>query len=824
MDIETIKKLMKEGDISQARSRLMEVLSKTPEDPVAQMLYGTCCQLMGDSATFGRIYHDLAPEMAIRVAHGERSERVSLWLKYAAMFAAVFMFGCSSCRAAEYESPMSFRPAVGEAAGNNVSSLYKSVMKMSPRDRLNYFLNRPEVKRELYKGDARAVLIPLRETGIGWYSGKADNLLLVRVSRSVMTGSEAVKALNKSGDAGHGDVFVRFSSFMQAVSPNAADEFMAKRIRPQAERIRAQEERIRGQEKRILAREEQIRTQEERIRAEWPQILEKRIKICDEEIRALEERVRSQEERVREQEKCVREQTERLQPLEQALKDRMCQLEGQIRQLEELDEQIQLLEMLPQEEIDKRILAYEEQLQDVLGYSSRNPKRIRRRLRIKLTQLREPPPDMSRQLQSEREKLESELRKLASERGKQESDRSKLESECSKRDAGWDIEMELEHNSELRSGRSKLESERKELELARSILESECKKLESIREQYEFAVQCLRKGEMIPSKYNVETLPVPLYMALQSLEEHGEIADLRMSDGESDSCVLGITDKLERTIDPGLYVNVMKMSPRDRFAYFLNRPEVRRELYQGDARAVIIPFQAARWKYVSVENYVLVRVSSSLKTGAEIVAALKRSPADGVLVQFSPFECAVSPEYVDVDGSISTLENKILTLEKRMAAKWLDSDRDELEPLVKELKLRLNGGEMIPSVCAFSDIYKNHYHVQGARKRVFQTIEEHGDISDLIVSSDESGSYVFGICFVNIYGSSARTKYGGPQDYGDRFPKYVKAPDGTVLYELTDETVRKQFENWRKQQFENWRKPHAKYAGPRIRDVDDVDF
>ena len=60
-----------------------------PGDAAARMLYGTCCKLMGDSATFGRIYRDLAPEMEPRVTRGEWSEIVSMWLKYAAMFAVV---------------------------------------------------------------------------------------------------------------------------------------------------------------------------------------------------------------------------------------------------------------------------------------------------------------------------------------------------------------------------------------------------------------------------------------------------------------------------------------------------------------------------------------------------------------------------------------------------------------------------------------------------------------------------------------------------------------------------------------------------------------
>ena len=63
------------------------------------MLYGTCCQLMGDSATFGRVYRDLAPQMEPRVTSGERSELVSMWLKYAAMFAMIIAIGLHSSNA-----------------------------------------------------------------------------------------------------------------------------------------------------------------------------------------------------------------------------------------------------------------------------------------------------------------------------------------------------------------------------------------------------------------------------------------------------------------------------------------------------------------------------------------------------------------------------------------------------------------------------------------------------------------------------------------------------------------------------------------------------
>lgn len=96
MSIDAIKELIKKGDIPQASEGLREILAKTPEDAAARMLYGTCCQLMGDSATFGRIYRDLAPEMEPRVTRGERSELVSMWLKYAAMFAMIVAIGLHS--------------------------------------------------------------------------------------------------------------------------------------------------------------------------------------------------------------------------------------------------------------------------------------------------------------------------------------------------------------------------------------------------------------------------------------------------------------------------------------------------------------------------------------------------------------------------------------------------------------------------------------------------------------------------------------------------------------------------------------------------------
>ena len=211
MDIVSIKKLINKGDIPQARSQLREVLAKTPEDVVAQMLYGTCCQIMGDSATFGRIYRELAPEMELRVTRGEKSERVSMWLKYAAMFAIVFTCFYVSSGADISPTAPNMTNTTQVVSVKNGKDLYVKVKKMSQRDRMLYFLQRPEVNRELHKGDAHAVVIPLQdvqrrfdheeddEGGAEerYQSGqfRVDNILLIRTSNSLKIGSEVVKAL-----------------------------------------------------------------------------------------------------------------------------------------------------------------------------------------------------------------------------------------------------------------------------------------------------------------------------------------------------------------------------------------------------------------------------------------------------------------------------------------------------------------------------------------------------------------------------------------------------------------------------------------------------
>lgn len=225
MNIEAIKNLVKNGDIPQASERLREILAKTPEDAAARMLYGTCCQLMGDSATFGRIYRDLAPEMEPRVTRGERSELVSMWLRYAAMFAAVVTcFYGALGEDASLNIPNATN-ATAVVSAENAKNLYYRVMEMSPGDRLRYFMNRPEVRRELKKGDVRAVVIQLDSTEKCDDDDKKDdrkkteNLMLIRASSSLKTGADVLKAL---GEAGRTD---KLMSFQKNQADNGVTDF-----------------------------------------------------------------------------------------------------------------------------------------------------------------------------------------------------------------------------------------------------------------------------------------------------------------------------------------------------------------------------------------------------------------------------------------------------------------------------------------------------------------------------------------------------------------------------------------------------------------------
>ena len=79
--LDEIKKMMAAGDTAKAAESLKELLAKEPQNVQAKMLYGTCCQLLGDEETFKRIYDELAPEMEA-VSNYKTWE---MWRKYAHM-------------------------------------------------------------------------------------------------------------------------------------------------------------------------------------------------------------------------------------------------------------------------------------------------------------------------------------------------------------------------------------------------------------------------------------------------------------------------------------------------------------------------------------------------------------------------------------------------------------------------------------------------------------------------------------------------------------------------------------------------------------------
>ncbi len=203
MDIESIKQLIRNGDFPQAHDQLRQILSRTPDDMVAQMLYGTCCQIMGDSGTFGQIYQRLAPEMERNVKRGERSERTTMWIKYAAMFAMIFTFGFNAACAQEYPAPPGkddrawrrpslFAPSREGQEGKGESGLYQRVLTMSLKEKFRYFLQRQDVKDRLKRGEMRVVVIPLQSPEEG---GRQENLLLIRTKGNLKNDTDVTKVL-----------------------------------------------------------------------------------------------------------------------------------------------------------------------------------------------------------------------------------------------------------------------------------------------------------------------------------------------------------------------------------------------------------------------------------------------------------------------------------------------------------------------------------------------------------------------------------------------------------------------------------------------------
>ena len=103
-----IEVMVKNGDVAEAAARLDGILAADPDDDVAQLLHGTCAQLLGNEAEFGRVHAELQKKLDAAEARGERSRRMSLWAKYKGIAAClavpctivattVMLCGCYGC-------------------------------------------------------------------------------------------------------------------------------------------------------------------------------------------------------------------------------------------------------------------------------------------------------------------------------------------------------------------------------------------------------------------------------------------------------------------------------------------------------------------------------------------------------------------------------------------------------------------------------------------------------------------------------------------------------------------------------------------------------
>ena len=80
--IAEIEVLVKNNRIDDAEAALNEVLAARPEDVEARLLLGVCGQMRGDTASFCRIYDELAPELTPRDRAGETTPAVARWRHY----------------------------------------------------------------------------------------------------------------------------------------------------------------------------------------------------------------------------------------------------------------------------------------------------------------------------------------------------------------------------------------------------------------------------------------------------------------------------------------------------------------------------------------------------------------------------------------------------------------------------------------------------------------------------------------------------------------------------------------------------------------------
>lgn len=82
MTSKDIKALLQNGKIDQASEACASEMKKHPDNLELKLLYGTCRQLLGDTATFQRIHDELAPTLDPLEATNDSSCLVDQWRNY----------------------------------------------------------------------------------------------------------------------------------------------------------------------------------------------------------------------------------------------------------------------------------------------------------------------------------------------------------------------------------------------------------------------------------------------------------------------------------------------------------------------------------------------------------------------------------------------------------------------------------------------------------------------------------------------------------------------------------------------------------------------
>lgn len=304
---------------------------------------------------------------------------------------------------------------------------------------------------------------------------------------------------------------------------------------------------------------------------------------------------------------------------------------------------------------------------------------------------------------------------------------------------------------------------------------------------------------------------------IQCIQEHGDISDLIVSSEDPDHPVLGISFFVVRSrpevkeyrdvtntnsliVDDNLpilrrvvlpqgtavyglaeevfckklekakveWTHVLEKPIREKFRYFLEMEDVKEQLYRENRRAVVIPLQSPELRKEQ-ENLLLICVEGDVKKGADVMKNSHQNRGKGLSRKYSsPF------------ALFAPFEKHIL----------YETDGDNADT-------------------------NRYWKVTGIRRlapvagveRTIQCIVEREDISDLIVSSAVPGRLILGVYFVNVYGSKTcvgeKDAYKGSLVAGDRFPRRVVSPQGAVMYELTEEMVRKQLEEEERIRWEN---------------------